>query len=203
MINFKEVLPGIQENLWDSYVNDAATPWKIIGAFNDAVEYIAETVLRDSFIFEYTFTATGDRNEYTLPVIFSLRDIQQWDVFLKKDIDWVHWEDKNIYDDKVAVGRDKIWLPDSTDTRIYTIQYRGTPTRVDADVESTFSVNLPRNFQKALEPLTAHFIFKKAKQYDYANAAFSDYLAMIDGTKWAFHNRHEKTVQRMSSNHKF
>jgi hypothetical protein len=159
--------------------------------------------LRDSFIFEYTFTATGDRSEYTLPVIFSLRDIQQGDVFLKRDTDWVLWEDKNIHEDKIAIGRDKIRLPDSTDTNTYTIQYRGTPSKVVAEDESTFSVNLPQNFQKALEPLTAHFIFKKAKQYDFANAAFMDYQTMIDGTKGAFHNRHEKTIQRMSSNHKF
>lgn len=75
MINYDEVAPDILLRIGTSYANDANAPDAIVKAFNKAVEFIAETVLKDGFIFEYSFTGDGTNTEYNTPLIFSVREM--------------------------------------------------------------------------------------------------------------------------------
>lgn len=98
--------------------------------------------------------------------------------------------------EKIAIASEKIYFP-TAPTEEFTVQYRGAPTKVDLNTTSTKAVNLPSNFAKPIVPLAAYFVFRNAKQYDYASAEMQDYEMMISGTKSSMADRNEKRPERL------
>ena len=164
---------------------------------------MAERVLGPDFIFEYSFTGDGTTTEYSLPWVFSVYDIYSGDTHLTEDEDYIFQEDSLNHADKIYITKEKIVFP-TAPTAVIKIKYRGLPTRVDDDDESTYSINLPSTLAKSLEPLTAYFIFTSPlRQIELASAEFAEYTNMIGWYKMSSVQRNARKPERMSGNHKF
>lgn len=63
----------------------------------------------------------------------------------------------------IAVYPEKIVFPTAPDED-YTILYRGTPTLVTTDSPSTYQINMPSAYRKAIAPLACYYAFRDVKK---------------------------------------
>jgi len=124
MIDYAYLEAGVRTRLGETFVNDPANPSAMVDAINDAIEHISETIFRDNFILEYTFTATGDRTTYSIPIQHSTKQIFSGDDELIEGEQWVMSKDRLNNRSKISVGVDTITFPSSTETRPFTILNR-------------------------------------------------------------------------------
>lgn len=203
MINYNQHKEQVILRIGTSFSADKVTPNVLSNATNKAIEYMAERVLWPDFIFDYSFTWDGTTLEYSLPGVFAIYDIYSGTTRLEQHEDWVFDEDALNHEDKIVITKEKITFR-TAPTGIITIKYRGLPTLVDNEDESTYSINLPSTLSKSLEPLTAYFIFTSPlRQIELAGAEFAEYSNMVWGYKMSSLQRNVRKPERMSANHRF
>lgn len=203
MISYADIESEVSERLGTTYSNDTHNPAKIRRYINDAIEKMSETIFRDNFIFEYTFTATGDRNSYDIPIQHSTKQIFADSTEIYQGSDWCLGKDRLNYPGQIAVYPDSIYLPTATNTGTYTILYRGVPWLLDSNDPSTTSIDLPRPYRRAIVPLAAYFGFLWVKQTDMATEQLVFYKEEIGSIAGAFMDPNENTPKRISSKHHF
>lgn len=202
MIDLAYLQAKIKKRLGTTYVNDTHNPSAIIEYINDAIEKISETILRNNFVLTYELVTTATGLTFSIPLQHSTKQIFQGDTELIQGIDWVLGSEALNHTTKIAVHHDTIVFPTAW-ASTYTILYRWVPTLVAADSPSTYQINLPRPYARAIVPLACYFAFLDVKQSEMAAEQLSFYKEEIVSIAGAFMDPDENRPKRIWANHKF